>query len=148
MSKWKGRSYKGRYAPKNPHKWEDPGRIVYRSGIELQYFNYFDTHPDVVKIASEKVIVPYFDPVNRCKRRYYVDLLVTFKNKHNALKTFLIEIKSHGEATAPKKQTRLTEAYVRRVTTYSINQAKWAAADKYAKRRGWEFKVFTEKHFN
>ena len=39
-------------------------------------------------------------------RRYFVDLLVTFKNVKNEIKDFLIEIKCYNEACEPKKQAR------------------------------------------
>lgn len=28
---------------------------------------------------------------------------------------------------------------------WAVNQAKWASAKDYAKNRGWEFKIITEK---
>jgi hypothetical protein len=30
--------------------------------------------------------------------------------------------------------------------TWGKNEAKWKAADSYAKDRGWEFLILTEKH--
>ena len=47
-------SYKGKYNPKNPHKYKgDPTNIIYRSLWELKLMMYLDEHRDVVQWASE-----------------------------------------------------------------------------------------------
>ena len=45
----------------------------------------------------------------------------------------------------PQVQRRVTKQYINEVVTYAVNQAKWKAASEYAKDRGWEFKIITEK---
>lgn len=146
-SKYK-HAYKGKYIPINPHKWTNPNNIQCRSSIEFRYMRYFDMNPTVIKIASEKVIIPYFDPLKKITRRYIVDLLVQFRTSTGSTQTVLIEVKSSNETVAPKPQRIMTEAYKDRLITWSTNQAKWEAANEYCKKRGWVFKVFDEKVFS
>jgi hypothetical protein len=56
----------------------------------------------------------------------------------------MVEIKPLKQTQEPVKR-KLTKQYVNEVMTYSINQAKWNAASEYCRKKGWEFKVITEK---
>ena len=38
-----------------------------------------------------------------------------------------------------------TKKYITEVVTYGVNQAKWKAAEEFCEKRGWKFKVLTEK---
>lgn len=136
---------KGKYKPKNPEKWLNDD-ITYRSGLEKKYFTYFDNNPNILKIASEKVIIPYFDPLQQKYRRYYVDLYIKYINKNGEVNHKLIEIKCNNEVIKPKPPKRLTESYKNSLETWIINQEKWKAAKQFAKKRGWEFSVYSELH--
>jgi len=137
---------KGIFKPKNPSKWVSPNKIIYRSSIEQRYFTLFDLSSSVINIASEKVIIPYFDDARQKQRRYYIDLIVKYKDKQGEIKVKLIEIKSFTESILPKKPKRITENYKNAIATYITNQSKWKAATAYANKRGWEFVVMTEKN--
>ena len=136
---------KGIYKPRNPSKWIQD-RIIYRSGLEQKYFTYFDLNPNVTHIASERIIVPYFDKYNNKYRKYYTDLLVKFKDKDNNIQVKLIEIKTFCETIKPKKPKRMTNNYKQAVGTYITNICKWEAATAYSKKKGWEFCVLTERN--
>jgi hypothetical protein len=144
MNKYKG-ALKGIYKPKNPRKWIG-AKIIFRSNLERKFFNLFDLNPNVISIASERIIVPYFDPVKNKPRNYYTDLIVKYKDKQGEVKIKLIEIKCSGEAREPKKPKRITERYKSSVLTWLTNKSKWEAATKYANSRGWEFIVLSEKN--
>ena len=137
---------KGIFKPRNPQKWVGAEKIIHRSGLEKKWFTLFDLDPNVIAVASEKVVVPYYDPVTQKQRRYYIDIIVKYKDREGNVKTKLIEIKCWNESHPPKKPKRLTEAYRSSALTYITNEAKWEAATRFAKQRGWEFKVLTEKH--
>ena len=57
---------------------------------------------------------------------------------------------SGGEAK-PEKETELpknpnkSKRYIGEAMTYVKNMNKWEAANEYAKDRGWEFQIWTEK---
>jgi hypothetical protein len=137
---------KGIYTPKNPEKWVGADKVVYRSFLEKRWFNLFDKNMSVTHIGSENVVVPYFDPVKNKMRRYFVDLVVRYKDKDGNMKVKLIEIKSSSESTPPKRPKRETKSYRSNVMTWITNDAKWKAANKFAKERGWQFVILTEKN--
>jgi len=144
MNTYKG-ARRGKFFPKNQHKWVDSNNIQFRSGIEQKFFALFDLSPSVISIASEKVIIPYFDEARQKQRKYYVDLIVKFKDKQGNIQVKLIEIKSYSESIPPKKPKRLTEAYNNKVATWITNQSKWRAATKFAKQRGYDFVVLSDR---
>jgi hypothetical protein len=75
-----------------------------------------------------------------------VDFKVQIRNKDGQLHTYLIEIKPEAQTMPPVPQKRATKRYLQEVMTWGKNEAKWKAADSYAKDRGWRFMIFTEKH--
>jgi hypothetical protein len=144
MNKYKS-AKKGIFKPKNPHKWVQ-NKIIFRSNIERKYFSYFDVNPKVILIASERIVIPYFDPIKNKLRKYYVDLIIKYQDKNQNIKVKLIEIKSSGEVNPPKKPKRITNNYKQSVMTYLTNKAKWDAATKWAEKNNFEFVVLSEKN--
>jgi len=55
-----------------------------------------------------------------------------------------VEIKPEKE-TNPPVGNRRTKRYITEGYTYIKNMNKWEAANEYAKDRGWEFQIWTEK---
>ena len=145
-----GRKYhKGRYKPKHPEKWASQD-IVYRSSWELKFNKWCDNNPSVLKVASEKVVIPYFWEVDQQFHRYFVDYIIKVKTQSGE-KTFLVEIKPYKEAEfwltgkTPKKGRKKDSTWQQELLTLSKNKAKWIAATKFCKARGIEFKIITEK---
>jgi hypothetical protein len=135
-------AYSGRYSVKNPSKYEgDPTKVIYRSLWEKHAFKWCDDNPNIIKWSSEEVVIPYLYEVDRKYHRYFMDL----KLKTKQGKTFLIEIKPDGQ-TRPPKSARRTKRYLTESLTYIKNVNKWEAAEEYAKDRGWEFVIWTEKN--
>lgn len=134
------RYYQGKYKLKNPHKYMgDIDNIIYRSSWELKFLNWCDANPNVLKFSSEETIVPYVSPVDGRPHRYFVDFRIVLSTG----KTYLIEIKPAVQ-TQPPKGTKKTKRLLQETATFLVNQAKWEAAERFAKTRGWEFKVLTE----
>lgn len=100
-----------------------------------------DRDPQVVQWASEEVVVPYVSPIDGNWHRYFTDFFVEFKDGRR----LLIEVKPLAQTMPPKKPRYQTKRYVMEALEYCKNRAKWAAAEKYAARHGWEFKIFTER---
>ena len=139
-------AYSGRFTPKNPQKYVGNHRnIIYRSSWEAKVMTWLDKSPDIISWASEELIIPYISPVDGKAHRYFPDFLVKVRNKQGSLNTLLIEVKPKRQATEPVKKSRITKQYIREVVTYSVNQAKWKAANEYCLDRGWEFKILTEQ---
>ena len=134
-------AYSGIYKVKNPKKYKgDFTNVVYRSGWELKVFIWCDNNDDVREWSSEEIVVPYFYQVDKKYHRYFVDLKIKYKSG----KVVLVEIKPEKETELPQGQKR-TKKYINEALTYVKNMNKWEAADSYAKDRGWEFQVWTEK---
>ena len=132
--------YSGLYKVKNRQKYKgDASKVVYRSLWEKAVFQWCDNNPKVRNWSSEEVIVPYFYEVDKKYHRYFVDMKIVFDDK-----TLLVEIKPEKE-TRPPEGKRKTKQYISEGLTYIKNMNKWEAANEYAKDRGWEFQVWTEK---
>jgi hypothetical protein len=106
---------------------------------------YLDKQPNVLEWASENVIIPYYNPVEKKTRRYIVDFYVKVRTTEGFIKKYIIEIKPLNQCNPPKKQKRTSNGYRSALKAYIRNQSKWKAAKKWADRRGWEFIVITEK---
>lgn len=142
----KNKRYKqGYYYPRNKEKFVGGQYAIYRSGLELAYFKFFDENPRCLKWGSENFVVPYFHDLDQKWHKYYIDLVAVIK-EGTELKKYLIEIKPERQTKEPehtprkRKKTLLTEQ-----VTYSKNKAKWSAADHFAKAQGFKFVVLTEK---
>lgn len=118
--------------------------ITYRSSWELSYLFKLDTDPNVIQFSSEEIIIPYRD-VNGNIRRYFVDFYVKRKDGDQIIEE-LIEIKPYAETIPPVlTEGKKTKTKIRQILTWDINQRKWAAARKYCEKRGWNFRIITEK---
>ena len=56
----------------------------------------------------------------------------------------ILEVKPKSQAMPPKIKTKVTKQYIKEVTNWGINEAKWKAAEEYCKDRKWKFSVITE----
>lgn len=139
-------AYKGKFVPKNPHKYKgNVNNIIWRSTWERGCFRFMDENPDVVQWSSEETVIPYISPVDNKMHRYFVDLTITFKNGQ----TLLIEVKPKYQTEPPKinkkpKGKKGEMRLLQEAQTFAVNDAKWKAADVYAKKNGWKFVIFTE----
>jgi hypothetical protein len=140
-------AYSGKFIPKNPHKYVgDYTNIIYRSTWEAKVMSWLDKNQDVISWASEELTIPYLSPVDKRMHRYFPDFLVKVRTKDNKLRTMMIEVKPKKQTQEPVKKKRVTKQYLQEVATYSVNKAKWHAANEFCLDRGWEFLIFTEDH--
>ena len=138
-------SYKGWFKPKNTNKYNgDANNIIYRSSWELRVMKYLDENPNVIWWCSEELVIPYYDPIQNKKRRYFPDFVVKTKRKDGSVMTYVLEVKPEKQTKQPQ-QKRRTQKFINESVTYVINQSKWKAATEFCKDHGWEFKVITEK---
>lgn len=133
-------AYSGRYKVININKYKgDFTKVVYRSLWEKCVFQWCDNNTNVKEWSSEEVVIPYYYDVDKKYHRYFVDLKIVTKEK-----TILVEIKPAKETEPPIGEKR-TKKYINEGLTYIKNMNKWEAANEYAKDRGWEFQIWTEK---
>ena len=135
----------GEFKPLNPKKYAgNVKNIIYRSSWELACMSYFDKHPDIIQWASEELNIAYVCPVSRKWRKYYPNFVLKQREKNNKIKVVMIEVKPYKE-TQPPKTKKKTKKLLYETATYAKNQAKWKFAEEYCKKRGWEFRIITEK---
>ena len=106
---------------------------------------FLDEHSGVLEYGSEEIVIPYISPVDGKPHRYFVDFYVKLQDSSGKVKTYIVEVKPWSQTQPPKPRTRQTPAYIKECQTFAVNQAKWTAAESFAKHNGIQFKVLTEK---
>lgn len=135
----------GFFSPRFPKKYiGDPTNIVYRSGWEKRVMQTLDENSNVLRWASEEIVVPYISPIDNRPHRYFVDFYVEARAPDGSIKKMLIEVKPASQTQPPKSPKRKTKRYISEVMTYGVNEAKWKAAREFCKDKGWEFQIITE----
>lgn len=129
----------GSYSPKNPQKYIGNHNPKYRSGWELTFMTFCDTHKNVLYWASEALRIPYKHPVTGKQTIYIPDFFVVYENKLGKKVAEVVEIK-------PKKQSLIESkgASAKDRMIVAINHAKWQSAMAYCKSQGYIFRVITE----
>lgn len=134
--------YQGKYRVSFPRKYKgDPRNVIYRSSWEYKFMKWCDTTPSIVEWGSEEIVIPYTSPVDGKTHRYFPDFYIKTNNNDR----YLIEVKPLKQTKEPKTQKRMSKRYINEVVTWSVNKAKWNAAEKFCSKQGWEFKIITEK---
>lgn len=137
------RFQQGLFVPKNPHKYiGNVEKIRYMSSWELSVHKFFDGNEKVLKWSSEEIAIPYIKPTDGKIHKYYVDYWVEYVNAAGETITEIIEVKPNSQTKPPK---RTHKHYLYEQVQYAINIEKWKAAAAFAKSKGWNFRVITEK---
>ncbi len=133
--------YKGVFRPINPEKYVgNPKRIVYRSSWEKKVMIRLDTSPDIIKWASEELSIPYTNPIDRKRHKYYPDFIIENKKGQK----MMIEVKPSRQIKKPVRKKRKTKRYIHESLTYIKNMSKWRAAKEYCDKNDMLFKFITE----
>jgi hypothetical protein len=141
-------AYSGIYLPKNPGKYMgDPSNIIYRSLWERKVMVKLDEWDSVEAWGSEEIIVPYRSPLDKKIHRYFPDFLAKIRKEDGSLIIRMYEVKPYAQTIEPvkPKDKRTSKRFIREVTTYLVNKAKWDAASAYCADKGWDFVTLTER---
>lgn len=141
------------YHPVNKDKYMGKTKFaVCRSSWETAVCRWMDYNSAILQWKSEPFGIPYMDKTKKdhkgmpSRRMYFVDYIAKIKNRNGSIDVWLIEVKPHKETIPPRKSKRKakkTAIYEER--TWQVNTAKWKAAQNYCDRKGWRFKIITEK---
>lgn len=137
----------GIFCIKNKNKYKGKLPCIYRSGLELKAMRWFDNNPNILSWGSESVVIPYLSPLDGRLHRYFVDFVLSLKDKNGAITKYLIEVKPEKQTMPPiesKRKKASTMLYEN--AQYVVNRAKWDAAEQYCKKNNLRFLVLTEKH--
>ena len=138
--------HKRKFTPTNPEKYSgDVTNIIMRSSWETRFANWCDKNPAITRWSSEETIIPYLCPTDNKVHRYFIDFKIKVHQADGTDKTYLIEIKPAKQCVPPVYPGRKTQRYLTESFAFVKNQAKWNAASEYAKDRGWQFKIITER---
>lgn len=139
----------GLFTPLNKKKCLNKGEIVFRSSLELKMMRILDNNPLVLEWNSEGTIVPYIKPGPVPKpARYFVDFYFKIKIGETE-KKFLVEVKPYRQSKRPEKHgNKKASTILYENLQFLINTKKWEAAEKYAKDKGMQFLVITEKNID
>ncbi len=129
----------GIYTPKNPQKYIGNHNPKYRSGWELTFMTFCDTHRNVLYWASEALRIPYKHPVTGKQTIYIPDFFVVYENKFGKKMAEVVEIKPKKQSIIESKVASNKDRII-----VAINHAKWASAMAYCKSQGYTFRVITE----
>lgn len=134
------------WSPKNPEKYKgDINNIWIRSSWEKKVLSWLDNNPNVIEYSSEEIQIPYISPVDSKYHRYFPDVVAKIKNSRGEVITYLLEIKPHYQTIQPEVKSRITKKYINEVCTWGVNSAKFKAAQEFCRKKGWQFKILTEK---
>ena len=129
----------GKFRLKNPEKYGGNRTPTYRSSWEYTFMKFCDEHPSVSQWASEAVKIPYRNPLTGKQTIYVPDFFIVYADKGGKQKVELIEVKPKNQAVKENLgRSKHNQAH------YIVNQAKWEAANAYAKQNGLYFRIVTE----
>ena len=131
---------KGKFQPKNQQKYVGLKTPTYRSSWEHAFMRLCDEHPNVAKWASQSIKIPYRHPLTGKYTVYVPDFFIAYVDKNGRKNAELIEVK-------PLSQTRMEMAgkSMGKKKQVIINQAKWEAANAYARQNKIRFRVVSEE---
>jgi hypothetical protein len=131
----------GVYQVKNPATYIGKYPVTYRSSWEVTFMKFLDENTQhILGWASESISIPYRNPLNGKWSMYIPDFLVIYMDKNGQKHCEVIEIKPEKEMP-----TYTGKVSPRTKLTQVINAAKWQAAMVYCHKRGWKFRICTER---
>lgn len=128
----------GEYQVVNREKYVGGKLPYYRSSWELAFCKMCDSHPNIVKWASENLKIPYQNPVTGKFANYVPDFMIQYIDKDGKEHVELIEIKPSTQTTMENARSKQDKIAV------AVNAAKWQSAYEWCERKGIKFKVINE----
>lgn len=136
-------AYKTVFTPKNRKKYiGNSERILCRSLWERKMCKYLDENTNIHRWGFETIKIPYLSPIDNKVHQYIPDFIVETLNHNKETEITIIEIKPKKQTKDPSTKKRKT---LQECVTYSINKVKWEHTLTFCEKRGWKFKIITEK---
>ena len=131
---------RGKFSFKNKQKYVGTKTPTYRSGWEHAFMRLCDEHPNVYQWASESIRIPYRHPLSGKYTIYVPDFFIVYMDKEGRKHAELVEVKPKSQMTM--ENAGRSHAKKKQVI---INQAKWEAANAYARQHKIRFRVVSEE---
>jgi len=127
------------YEISNPEKYHGTASpLIVKSSWELTFAEHCDLLPSVLGWSYETTKIPYRDPLTNNQKVYIPDFFVEVAQRDGYSKHFVFEIKPRHEQLDQYARNSTDAALIAR------NNAKWAAAIKWADRHSAEFAILNE----
>lgn len=130
----------GKYQVQNPEKYVGNRSPTYRSSWELTFMRTCDTHPAIVKWASEAISIPYRCPMTGKQTVYIPDFFIQYVDKLGSMHVELIEVKPRSQ-TMKEHVGRSKHNQIE----YARNMSKWQAATAWCRKQGIKFRIINEQ---
>jgi hypothetical protein len=128
-------------------KYQGKGPIIYRSSWERKFCLYCERNPEIESWSSESFSIRYFSPIDNKYHNYFPDYVVRLRNGT----VFIVEVKPKAQLQKPEPPKRKTPKSVKSFQwlyeTWVTNMCKKAAAEEFAKTKGWSYLLVTEDFF-
>lgn len=112
-------------------------RIIYRSSYELKFITWLEGSDMVKNWGSECFCIPYLY-VDGTTHKYYPDYFVEMTDGTK----MVVEIKPSNQTKKPVNENCWA------AREWSKNKCKWKAAMEFCEKKGYKFKILTEKTIN
>lgn len=130
----------GKFNLNNPDKYVGTKQPTYRSSWEFAFMKFCDESPSIERWASEAIQIPYRNPLSGKQTIYVPDFFIQYTDKNGKNHVEVIEVKPENQALKEKTgRSKANQAH------WILNQAKWEAANAWAKQKGIKFRIVTEK---
>lgn len=130
----------GKFNLKNPDKYVGTRQPTYRSSWEFAFMKFCDESPSIERWASEAIQIPYRNPLSGKQTIYVPDFFIQYTDKNGKNHVEVIEVKPENQSLKEKTgRSKANQAH------WILNQAKWEAANAWAKQKGIKFRIVTEK---
>jgi len=128
-------------------KYQGKGPIIFRSSWERKFCLYCERNPEIASWSSESFSIKYFNPLDNKYHNYFPDYFVHLRNGQ----TYIVEVKPKAQLEKPEVPKRKTPKSIKSFKwlfeTWTINMCKKAAAEEFAKAKGWQYLLVTEDFF-
>lgn len=137
------RASKTEFVPKHPEKYIGTFPIISRSSWELFFMQKMDTNDNVIRWASESIVIPYLSPKDNKTHKYYPDFIIEIRTSDGSIIKQVIEIKPMNQCLPGT--SKKPDVLARQNLVYLINQAKWEATKRMCEQNDFTFVVLTEQ---
>ena len=113
-------------------------KIIYRSSYERKFIAWMENSEQVRYWGSECIRIPYTYVVDGKTHSYYPDYFVEMMDGT----CMVVEIKPSSQTKRPvNENTWVGKEYIK-------NMCKWKATMEFCEKKGYKFKIITEKTIN
>jgi len=157
---YKNDTKKDKYTLKNPSKYIGKVAPIFKSSWEEKVFYALDINPYVIEWGYECLEIYYHHPFYMKWTVYYPDIFCKIKSPDGTVRQLLIEVKparfckfpqqpkspTNPDAKAMNKFRKSMQRYEINKREYSVNIAKWEAAQAWCSKHNVQWRILNESN--